>query len=45
MDYLLDNLAIGNYEEALRPPAEIDLLLCVAEEKDLPEPVRSSTSP
>lgn len=40
MDYVLDNLAIGDSAEALHPPAGIDALLCVAEEKDLPEPGR-----
>jgi protein-tyrosine phosphatase len=33
MDSILDNLAIGNYEEALQPSSEIDALLCVAEER------------
>ena len=38
MDYILDNLAIGNYEDALNRPEEISGLLCVAEEKDVPDP-------
>jgi protein-tyrosine phosphatase len=33
--FILDNLAIGNFEEAQAPPAEIDALLCVAQEIDL----------
>jgi protein-tyrosine phosphatase len=35
MLYILDNLAIGEYEEAINPPAEITALLCVAEERNL----------
>lgn len=38
MDFILDNLAIGNYQEALEAPPDIDALLCVAEEKDIHEP-------
>lgn len=34
--YVLDHLAVGPYAAALSPPAEIDALLCVAEEHDLP---------
>ena len=34
MDFILENLAIGDYQEALQPPSDIDALLCVAEEKD-----------
>ncbi len=36
MDFILENLAIGNYREALVPPQGIDALLCVAEEKEIP---------
>ena len=36
MDYILENLAIGSFDEATAPAAEIDALLCVAREKDLP---------
>ena len=35
MDFILDNLAIGNYQEALEPPAVISALLCVADERDI----------
>ena len=35
MDFILENLAIGNYQEALKPPPEISALLCVAEEKNI----------
>jgi len=32
MAVILENLAIGDYEEALEPPSEVNALLCVAEE-------------
>ena len=35
MNYILKNLAIGNFEDAQDPPAGIDALLCVAQEIDL----------
>ena len=35
MNFILDNLAIGNYQEALEPPPGIDALLCVAQERDI----------
>ena len=35
MKFILDNLAIGNFQEAQAPPLEIDALLCVAREMDL----------
>ena len=35
MDFMLDNLAIGTYEEAIRPSQEISALLNVAAEKDV----------
>ncbi|AMM40898.1 Protein-tyrosine phosphatase, dual specificity domain protein [Candidatus Desulfofervidus auxilii] len=35
MKFILDHLAIGSYEEALRPSSEITALLNVAKEKDL----------
>jgi len=35
MRFILDHLAIGSYEEALRPSSDITALLNVAEEKDL----------
>jgi protein-tyrosine phosphatase len=38
MHFILDNLAIGEYEEAINPPAEITALLCVAEERNLTSP-------
>jgi len=37
MDFILDNLAIGNSQEALEPSSGINALLCVAEEKDIHE--------
>ena len=36
MNWILDNLAIGDFHEALRPPSAITALLCVAEEHPLP---------
>lgn len=33
MNFILDNLAIGSYEDALKPPSEITALLNVAEGK------------
>lgn len=38
MHYILDNLAIGEYEEAISPPPEITALLCVAGERDISIP-------
>jgi hypothetical protein len=35
MNYILKNLAIGNFEDAQDPPDGIDALLCVALEIDL----------
>jgi len=35
LKFILDHLAIGSYEEALRPSSEITALLNVAKEKDL----------
>jgi protein-tyrosine phosphatase len=35
MDFILENLAIGNYQEAQEPSSEITALLCVAQEKDI----------
>ncbi|MFC1743984.1 dual specificity protein phosphatase family protein [Candidatus Riflebacteria bacterium] len=35
MNFILDNLAIGNFKEALTPAPQIDALLCVAEERDV----------
>jgi hypothetical protein len=35
MDFILDNLAIGNYQEALAPASDITALLCVAKEHDI----------
>jgi len=35
MKFILDNLAIGNFQEAQAPPPEIKTLLCVAREIDL----------
>ena len=35
MDFILDNLAIGNYREALAPASDINALLCVAREHDI----------
>ena len=35
MHFILDELAIGNYEEALRPPPTVSALLNVAMEKDI----------
>jgi protein-tyrosine phosphatase len=37
MDFILENLAIGSYQEALEPPSDISSLLCVAKEKDIYE--------
>lgn len=38
MDFILDNVAIGEYEEAVSPSPEINALLCVAEERNLSSP-------
>jgi protein-tyrosine phosphatase len=35
MKFIMENLAIGSYEDALRPPPEITALLNVAKEKDI----------
>lgn len=35
MKFILDNLAIGSYEDALNPPSEVTALLNVAKEKDI----------
>jgi protein-tyrosine phosphatase len=35
VDFILDNLAIGSYHDALDPPAEITALLNVADEHDV----------
>ena len=35
MQFILDELAIGSYEEAQQPPSAIDALLCVAAERDV----------
>lgn len=37
MNFILDNLAIGKYGEALNPPSDISALLNVANEKDIGE--------
>lgn len=36
MDYILDNLAIGNAREASQPASSISALLCVAQEIEIP---------
>lgn len=38
MDFILENLAIGEYDEAVSPPGKITALLCVAQERDLRSP-------
>ncbi len=38
MDFILENLAIGNYQEAIDAPSSIDALLCVAQEIDIKNP-------
>ena len=35
MDFIVENLAIGNYQEALAAAADINALLCVAAEHDI----------
>ncbi|OQY43948.1 MAG: hypothetical protein DRR08_28590 [Candidatus Parabeggiatoa sp. nov. 2] len=35
--FILENLAIGDFQEALNPPSEISALLCVAQEKEIGE--------
>ena len=35
MDFILDHLAIGSFEEAVEPSSEVDALLCVAQEHDV----------
>jgi protein-tyrosine phosphatase len=35
MKFIMENLAIGSYEDALNPPCEITALLNVANEKDI----------
>jgi protein-tyrosine phosphatase len=37
VDFILDHLAVGSYQEALTPPSGITALLNVAEEHDLTE--------
>ncbi len=36
MDFILANLAVGTHDEACSGPEDVDALLCVAEEKELP---------
>ena len=38
MDFILENLAIGEYDEALAPHRKISALLCVANERDIKMP-------
>lgn len=38
MDFIFENIAIGEYEEAVSPPPAINALLCVAEERNLSSP-------
>ena len=38
MVFILKNLAIGDYQDALNPPEDIRALLCVAQEKDITDP-------
>lgn len=38
MTFILPHLAVGTHEEAGSRPSEIDAYLCVAAEKDVPEP-------
>ena len=38
MVFILTNLAIGDYKDALNPSPDIQALLCVAQEKDLTDP-------
>jgi protein-tyrosine phosphatase len=35
MDWILDNLAIGNFEESQNPPEGVEALLSVAEEREI----------
>lgn len=35
MDFILENLAIGDYQEAFAPASDINALLCVAKEHDI----------
>lgn len=35
MNFIVNNLAIGNYQEALEPSHDISALLCVAREKEI----------
>jgi hypothetical protein len=37
IDYIFDNLAIGNVEDARNAPSSITALLCVAEEIRFPD--------
>ncbi len=39
MKFILDNLAIGSYEDALNPPSDITALLNVAKELDVDTPL------
>ncbi|MGA1841949.1 MAG: dual specificity protein phosphatase family protein [bacterium] len=38
MVFILNNLAIGNYNDALNPSPDIQAMLCVAREKDIIDP-------
>ena len=38
VDFILENLAIGEYDEALAPQPKISALLCVARERDIRMP-------
>lgn len=38
MIFILNNLAIGNYKDALNPSPDIQAMLCVASEKDITDP-------
>lgn len=35
MNFIIENLAVGNYQDALQPAPDIDALLCVAQEHDV----------
>jgi protein-tyrosine phosphatase len=37
MNFILDRLAVGTYQEALHPPPEITALLCAADEFEIPD--------
>ncbi len=38
MNLILEQIAVGEYEEAVSPPADITALLCVAQERNLTAP-------